>query len=557
MRQAKRWAGIAMGALLMLGVLPAVSVCGGGSGMTVAAAKEKAAHAQGTIVFVPPDARPICYQQTAEVVEQLGYKVLSPSAELFGNTKWDGDPDGILSWLEENSKHADAVVLSTDTLLYGGLIPSRKHDVPQDVLDARMARIEKLAKSHPKLKLYAFASLMRTPMETAPGFDEEPKYYETYGPQIFRLTALYDKRETAKLTADERREIETLEKGISADALNDWLGRRAKNLAMTKRLMDMTAEGSLSCLVVGRDDNAPLCQTHRENRELLDYAKKKNLPQAKFRSLPGIDEFGLLLLAHAVNDLRDETPTVYVDYHHEATARKVPAFSDEPLRESIEASVALGGGKMAVSPKNADFVLMVHTAPDGKNREPYNSLPNGRIHLNRKEYAKNAESFAEKAEGYVNAGYPVGIADLMFGNGADNALMESLCRRGLLYRIKAYSGWNTPTNSSGFAVGTGMLVRHTDTAGKNRLLTRRYLDDWGYQANVRQKIADQLFNLEDRGASYYSLPGEYVPAVEERTTRLLNDFAASHLPPFDFLENFTVTLPWHRMFECDIHFKNP
>ena len=528
-----------------------VAVLAGLSSMAAAApAKEK-------IAFVPLDVRPISFQQTAEVVEQLGCQVISPPAELFGNTKWNGDPDGILAWLEENSSDADAIVMSTDTLLYGGLIPSRKHEVPNDVLDSRMSRIEKLQQDHPNTNMYVFASLMRTPSSVPAGFDEEPEYYVTYGGQIFRLTMLYDKLELSGLSGSEEREMHELESSIPNDVLEDWQGRRAKNLSATKKLMDMVARGTLRYLIIGRDDNSPLCQTHRENRELLAYAREKQLPPESFQSLPGIDEFGLLLLAHAVNDLRKETPAVYVEYNRPEGSKRIPAYSDEPLGRSIESSVIVGGGRMTTSPKQADFVLMVNTDPDGKFHEPYNSMPYERLRLDKKKYAKNAESFAEKVDKYVEAGRPVGIADIMFPNGSDNDLMESMYRRGLLYRVQSYSGWNTPTNSSGFAIGMGMLTRHMSRSGKNLLLTRRYLDDWGYQANVRQVLADQFYNLQDKGASYYSLESDDVPAVEYRTTELMRDFAMRHLPPFGFLTDFYVTLPWSRMFECEIHFSEP
>lgn len=42
-------------------------------------------------------------------------------------------------------------------------------------------------------------------------------------------------------------------------------------------------------------------------------------------------------------------------------------------------------------------------------------------------------------------------------------------------------------------------------------------------------------------------------AAGQRVTELLRDFARHKLPPFGFLRGFTVTLPWERMFECDIH----
>lgn len=38
--------------------------------------------------------------------------------------------------------------------------------------------------------------------------------------------------------------------------------------------------------------------------------------------------------------------------------------------------------------------------------------------------------------------------------------MDELRDRGLLFKLRAYAGWNTPTNSTGFVIGEGMLAKH-------------------------------------------------------------------------------------------------
>ena len=155
---------------------------------------------------------------------------------------------------------------------------------------------------------------------------------------------------------------------------------------------------------------------------------------------------------------------------------------------------------------------------------------------------------------YISAGYSVGIADIIFANGSDNALMKNLYQKGLLLKLQAYSGWNTATNSTGFVIGTGILAKHMSNNSKDKLLMRRYLDDWAYQANVRTMLGEQLFNYREGGAVYYNL-GSKSQDVEDRVTFLMREFAAKNLPPSDLLNDFYVTLPWNRMFECEINFK--
>ena len=151
---------------------------------------------------------------------------------------------------------------------------------------------------------------------------------------------------------------------------------------------------------------------------------------------------------------------------------------------------------------------------------------------------------------YVSRGYPVAIADIAYANGSDNALMEQLKNYGLLFKIRAYAGWNTPTNSSGFVIGEGMLTNYMTSDAVDDLLLTRYLDDWAYQANVRNTVARQLTWL--RGDGVYGSLDTKNDAVAYRSTRLLTRFVEDNLPPITSLDYIQVTFPWNRMFESDI-----
>ncbi|MBR1395929.1 MAG: DUF4127 family protein [Selenomonadaceae bacterium] len=505
------------------------------------------------ILFVPHDARPISYHQTVEVIEQLGYDIIVPPEEFFGTTKNFGNPDALWNWLETNADSASAAVISADSILYGGLIPSRKHSVSQAIIDNRIEHFRNLRNKNPNLKIYIFTSLMRTPKDVPVGFDEEPDYYPYYGNQIANLCELLDKQEMTGLNENEKHNLTELKANIPQDIFEDYFSRRETNLSATKKFIEFTAQNIVSYLIVGRDDNSPLGQTHRENRDILNYAEKFNLLNDKFQSLTGIDEFGLLLLTRAVNDLHGEKPSVSVRYNKGTGAATVPAYSDEQIGNSIESEIAIIGGKIVDDVNAADFVLFVNTDPQGRTYHTHNALPNNRIIIDEKFFAKNAEDFSELVNEYVKAGFPVGIADINFANGSDNALMKCMADKNLLFNLKSYAGCNTATNSTGFALGIGVLAKYMDNASKDRILVRRYLDDWAYQANVRTTVGEELYYSPEGAISYYTL-GDKTAAVEDRVTQLMREFANKNLPSFDYLKDFYVTLPWNRMFECDIHF---
>ncbi len=501
------------------------------------------------ILFVPHDDRPVSCQQTAEVLQQAGYEIIMPPKELLGLSGSDKHPEELWRWLNANATNASAAVIASDSMLYGGLIPSRKHEFSAKTISSRVENFKALREKNPALKLYVFASLMRTPYIGTKGDIEEPEYYAEYGEKIHIYTALVDKAEISGLTAEEKRQRDELKKSVPSKYLNDWLDRRAKNFSAAKKLVDFTRAGIIDYLVVGRDDNSPLSQTHRENRALLAYAAKNNLPKNKFQSLAGIDEFNLLLLTRAVNELNGETPKIFVDYNTGVGGKMVPFFSNEPIENSIAEESIITGSQIVDSPSRADFVLLVNTDPNGETLWTHNRKPDGTEMV--PDYTPNAGTifFANLVESYVAQGYSVGVADINYTNGSDNALMKILHDKNLLYKLKSYSGWNTATNSSGFALATGILALSMNENAKDRLLTRRYLDDWAYQANIRTIVGCQLDPVH-----YYQFDGER-DWVEAEETLLMQEFAKKILPPFEYLSGLKVSNPWNRMFECEIEFR--
>lgn len=511
-------------------------------------------NAAGKILFIPSDDRPVSFRQPVEVVEQTGFEVITPPKNFLGSFNHPGDSEKLWEWIEENVSNADAAVVSSDALLYGGLIPSRKHEISAEVLNSRVEKFKSLRQKNPALKIYVLCSLMRTPQFGTKGDIEEPEYYAEHGANIFNYTALVDKSEISKLTGKEKKYLDYLENVIPNEILTDWFSRREKNLAATKKLLDMTNSDIISYLVVGRDDNSPLSQTHKESRQLREYAENINVHESKFQSLAGIDEFGMLLLTRAVNDLRGESPKIFVAYNKGVGAKTIPAYSDEQIGNSINSNVVIVGGEVVKNPAGADVVLLVNTDPKGKTYHNHNTFPD----MQNKKFNYNVprdgtKFFADMVESYVKKGYPVSVADVTFANGADNPMMKMLQERGLLYKLQAYSGWNTATNSSGFVLGTGILAQHMSDESKDRLLTTRYLDDWGYQANVRTTIGMEIFNTRQGKVLYYQFDGKTLNA-EKRIKTLLRDFADRNLPPYKFLRKMKVTCPWNRMFEVDIRF---
>ena len=494
------------------------------------------------ILYIPHDNRPISCEQTVAIVEKAGYKIIVPPKEILGSRDDFGNPDRLWEWLERNAKSdVRAAVVSSDALLYGSLVASRKHNYDKQIILERAELFREFRDRHKKLPLYVFGSVMRTPRSGVASGYGEPDYYRHYGANIFRYTALRDKFELEGLTQRETKEINFLQKLIPARAFDDWSRRREKNFAANEKLIDLAKENIFNCLLLGRDDNAPFSQTHMEGRKLAVYGAA--IDKNKYQTLAGIDEVGLMLLTRAVNDYTKTAPKVLIGYNSGTGGETIPTYSDESLDTSINAELLAVGARRVEFADTADFVMAVNTNLEGSTREANQKTNTTRPRA-------GTDLFANLVENYVNYGLKVAVADVAYTNGADNALMEQLKNRGLLFKLYAYAGWNTATNSTGFALSEGILALKTSDKDRRRLLLMRYLDDWAYQSNIRQEVAAQLNWLE--GAGFYESLDKKKYSAADWSSQLMIDFLHKNLPEVGIVTRLHVEFPWNRMFEARI-----
>lgn len=501
-----------------------------------------------TIIFVPHDNRPISFKQTADNIRDLGYEVLTPPEELLGNRENPyAKPEELSKWVIENAKKADAAVISSDSMVYGSLVASRKHNLSEDVVLARVHNFEKIHQTNPNMKLYVFGSIMRTPQTSEASGSEDANYYAQYGTDIARYTALTDKLEQDGLTHKERKQLKQYEQKIPKVALDDWLSRRQGNFLVSKNLIDLARNDVITYLALGCDDNAKYSQTNKERRALDNYGS--DLGELKYQSVAGIDEIGYVLLTRAVNNLQGDIPFVSVHYAKGTGENTIPAYSNEPIKNSIATHIKMAGGMKVNSDKRADLVFMVNTNFDGTTGAA-NDLNNVYIPN------ENIIDFVNMVDEAVQANKKVGIGDITFGNGSDNALMFSLYGKNLLDKLNAYSGWNTPTNSTGYALAMGMGANYTDRVGILKMLEVRYLDDWLYQANIRQAVANRLNSMPGEG-DYGNTKTRTLPAEKlatEALQKMIADYGLEKFEGQSYVADAQIRFPWQRMFEADIIF---
>ena len=535
--------GFLLGCLLLSGSAALAAEPAGTAGTTEnvkeSAAKETlqdhaAVKSRGTMVYVPMDTRPVCKDYTVATMKAAGWDVLVPPEELLSSADRDGQPDKLLEWLEQNTPKAVAVVASADALIYGGLVDSRTHHIEPSVLQSRVERLLSLKKKVHSPDIYVFVTIMRSPKASAAPV--EPVYYQEWGGKLFRHGALRDKVELQGLSRKENKELQELNRTIPRNVIADYYDRRRTNIRTSELLLHGIESDSFNYLLVGRDDTNPLSQAHKEARYMSSLVS--NFSNSKIRFFSGADQLGLVLLTQAANRLTFTTPLVYTEFGNGKGGETVPTYEDDTVAESARQHIFAAGAFPSKNAATADYVLLVNTPYNGKTLEASDAKNNGVAD-------KNTKAFADKVQSYIERGKKVIVSDSAYGNGADNALVKELFRRGLAYQVAAYGGWNTSGNTLGFALAQGMESPFYEGNAAKDLLTVRYLDDWAYQANARMDVYQHVIWPKQMPNSGFTPEQKRIAeaAIKESITKVAEPVMGSVAKEYDF------RLPWSRMFE--------
>ncbi|NMC33648.1 MAG: DUF4127 family protein [Veillonellaceae bacterium] len=492
------------------------------------------------IGYVPMDDRPVNLEYVADTARAAGETIVTPSVSAIAGRQRPGSGSRLWDWVFEQAAVSDAMALSADSLVYGGLVASRTHFASDAELLARLEKFRELKRRYPALRLYVFSTIMRTPKMSAGA--TEPPYYEKLGPAIFRITALEDKREVAGLSAAETAELSRLIGAVPAENLADWRTRRAKNYRINEQLQQLAREGVFEYLLLGRDDASPLSASHQEARHLQ--TSGAGMDASRYLSIPGADNLGMSLVVQAINDVNFRLPFVKVFYAPGVGGATVASYEDRPLAESIPQHIVVSGGVKADWVEHPDLVLAVNSPADGKTREA--NQPENVTQAN-----PAVRTFVGQVCSELAAGRTVSVGDVSFANGADNSLLTLMKEAGILDRLAAYSGWNTAGNTLGYAVGQGMLSPFMPAGQRKKMLAVRYLDDWAYQANIRGQLYEEVVYPAGNDGQWLNA---LKPRVTKAATLKIRRFAAANLWPMT-VENIWVEFPWNRMFELGVHIR--
>jgi hypothetical protein len=484
-----------------------------------------------TIAFVPMDDRPVTSQLPVMLGQIAGVAVTGPPRALLGRFLEAGRSDALIAWLNQTAAQANSFVISTDMLAYGGLTASRVPGASYDDAYFRLRELAHLRARRPQAWIGAFGTIMRL----APtGIPAGTPFFAPY--PTWTYLQEYANLHYPLLPSEEAR-AQQLRDLIGAQTFDEYMATRARNLAVDRLLLKMTAAGVIDRLVLGQDDAGPVGLHVPDVRLLQEELAAQNLAE-RASIEPGADELGMALVAHAIAREAQWVPRIAVVYSTPEGAQFQDPIEYAPISTAIDALIRVCGGVR--DDQSPEIVLYV--------RVPGTT-------------AAQDDAFAGAMASDVSAGRSVALADLSYLRSyRDQAsFAQRILASGLAARLDAYSSWNTNANTVGtalaeaIAAGAGRRLRTYNALAHRTFTFVMFLDDYAFHDEVRP---DLNATLAAQGITDHSLLApEVAAAMTQRDRALLWSYAAAILTQLDpgyHIAAMQLGLPWSRTFETSI-----
>ncbi|MGI6781315.1 MAG: DUF4127 family protein [Acholeplasmataceae bacterium] len=494
------------------------------------------------IVLLPLDERPCNYSFPHQIFSNDNYEIIRPDLKIMGDKKTPGNLDEIKKFLLKSTKDADGLVIAIDTLLYGGIVPSRLHHDDIDTLTERLNVLKKIKENNKNIKIYAYHLIMRSPQYSSD--DEEPDYYAKYGREIFLTGFLSHKKEIGWASTDELNELEKIK--VPKKYLDDFLNRRKINTNMCLKSLSLVEEKIIDFLIIPQDDAAEFGWTFKDQEIIRKEIENKTM-QFDVYMYPGADEVSNTLLSRMVLNMENKRPLIYIHYPSVTSGHLIPRYEDRMLDTTVKYQILAAGALTASSMEEADLVLFVNAPSANMQEAAYQHL-----HFREYETQRNLVEFVETIKYVVRKlKKPAIIADVAYSNGGDIEFVKMLDQENLLMEVASYAGWNTSSNTIGTAIPHGIVSWLFPDNNMDSFLASRYIEDVGYCSVVRQDVINN--KLKDYGFNYFYVKDQR-GIVSEIVKEELIKFINRELPS---LKNKVLIndlyMPWRRMFEIGIN----
>ncbi len=477
------------------------------------------------IALLPLDNRPVSYLLPKQIAEFSGIDLVLPGRDFLGGLKSSSDLSYIDNWII-NLDDINALVISLDNFIYGGLVQSRIHSIDLNILKKRASKILNLK----DLNKYGFSSVMRIPNYN--NDEEEKSYWKEYGEKIFQWSELTHKvgrniKEEGSSYHDLLNKWYETSKTVPPDILADFKYHRDKNFALNLYWLDLLNEKEFNYFIFSCDDSSQYGINVVEAEYLSKQIRKQNL-LSKAKVISGTDEIPLVLMLKVVLDQSKIKPSVSLIFNSESGKNEMAKYESNTVYSSVINQIDTLGLDLKEA-EDSDIALFIHSS---------NSKQGD--HIFKEEIEDTSENAKKLIDKILEIQKPFILIDLAYANGADpkliKALMESEINFDLCY---GYSAWNTCSNSTGSALSMGVNRWIAEKESRFKLeafkkcLFTRFIDDYAYQSVIRHINITQA-----------ELESKMIPYVKE-----FSDILG--------IGNVDVKfkLPWNRSFEIEVIIK--
>ena len=472
------------------------------------------------------------------------FTLFTPSMQLISHWKQPADTAVLFQWLHDqivsrcSLASSCSLLISTEQLLYGGLINSRLSNTSLDELNTRLDALVELKRSYEdKLKIYLSSVIMRIPAYN--GDFEEPDYWATYGRLLYLWSFYTDRFNVLHNPADEA-QVHNLTQQIPADILGQFVWRRERNYNLTYRLLHDYTKIYFERIWLTLDDNAEYGLNKAEERLLTQLINDPSVGiSSKVNIYPGADEVSLAILSQIVVNVKQQTrvPTFSVRYRNVTTQNLIPNYEGAPLNQSVLKQIKAAGGEY-VNGTSADILVLVNNWSTESQEE-----------------ASAPQSCADYSPLDVQATNSVLVyADVRYSNGGDRCFSQWVRNRTQLGSY-AYAGWNTNGNTLGTCLSNGVLLNYylnssrqdissSTTRKENRRFTLyRLIEDVYYQAYLRAVLSSYLADVSLESSDKLDVDLNFyetfiAKGFKAYVSGISNEFQVTN-----------VYFPWNRTFE--------
>ncbi len=497
--------------------------------------------AETSWAFVPLDNRPPCRQFTEELGAMAGIQLTAPPDEWMDWYEKPASVPEIKNWLATELPGRDGALLSTDLLMFGGLLHSRTIVADEQRSGTFFSDMETLMDKNPGKPFYFYAVIPRLLISDQVLPD---RWYQWH----LMTWAINMDKKIRGIPYDEPL-YERVKAEIPMDLKWKYMTLYQNNDRFNQELIDFTVSHRAADLVIGQDDAHPYGLPNYNRTNIQKYVEAYESPPPIYTS-QGADELGALAVSRIFSRRTGWIPKVKVMYGLPAMKDYTLHFVPLTLDRIADEKIRLGSAARTDSLEEADYILFIHCGNDG--RENYSAI------------ADTVKSLMARK--------PLALVDLSAHYAAGECLLPHLLANGtLIGRLLSYSGWNTASNAIGTAVAQGNIVsgqakRLPDQAlpslyAQNLTFNAaRFLDDWAYQKMIRPHLSI-LGKLN--GAPEPAVQDTTLPAATRYMNRELafyNTLLVWYLRRTPFYEKegtayylrdmtFDAAFPWERAFE--------